>query len=273
MENGRSASILLISTRHVRWTAFRYHISTVWSKQRQEKLISFMDAFSGDNCLPIYDTLKGNKKFEWSEQCQKAFQQLKHYLATPPVLAKPIEGEPMFLYIAVSATAVSGVLIREKRGEQKPNFYPKPVVELSEYDIEYREKTCTKSQVLTDFLVELPTEYMTNKEPNSTWLLHVDGSSSKQGSGIGISLMSPTRKILEQSFQLQFHASNNEAEYEALITGLQLAHGLKLLHIHTYCDSHVVASQFSGEYEARDERMDAYPNLSKNWLKILINSL
>ena len=52
-----------------------------------------------------------------------AFQQLKHYLATPPVLAKPVEGEPLFLYIAVSATAVSGFLIREERGEQKPIFY------------------------------------------------------------------------------------------------------------------------------------------------------
>ncbi|KAL0715986.1 hypothetical protein Bca4012_065308 [Brassica carinata] len=78
---------------------------------------------STDKCLPFYETLKGNKKFEWSEQCEKAFQQLKHYLATPPVLVKPVEGEPLFLYIAVSATAVSGVLIREERGEQKPLFY------------------------------------------------------------------------------------------------------------------------------------------------------
>ncbi|KAF8082314.1 hypothetical protein N665_0834s0005 [Sinapis alba] len=52
-------------------------------------------------------------------------------------------------------------------------------VELSEYDIEYRTKTCTKSQVLADFIVEFPTEDMTNKEPNSTWLLHIDGSLSK----------------------------------------------------------------------------------------------
>ena len=78
---------------------------------------------STDKCLPFYDTLKGNKKFEWSEECEKAFQQLKRYLATPPVLAKPVDGEPLFLYIAVSTTAVSGVLIREERGEQKPIFY------------------------------------------------------------------------------------------------------------------------------------------------------
>ncbi|WZZ03192.1 hypothetical protein YC2023_089113 [Brassica napus] len=79
---------------------------------------------STDKCLPFYDVLRGNKKkFEWSEEFENAFQQLKRYLATPPVLAKPVEGEPLILYIAVSATAVSGVLIREKRGEQKPIFY------------------------------------------------------------------------------------------------------------------------------------------------------
>ena len=75
-----------------------------------------------DKCLPFYDILRGNKKFEWSEECENAFQQLKRYLATPPVLAKLVEGESLFLYITVSATAVSGVLIREERGERKPIF-------------------------------------------------------------------------------------------------------------------------------------------------------
>jgi len=59
-----------------------------------------------------------------------------------------------------------------------------------------------------------------------TWKLHVDGSSSKNGSGVGIKLESPTSKILEQSFRLLFFASNNDAEYEALIAGLRLAQGV-----------------------------------------------
>ncbi|XP_056864046.1 uncharacterized protein LOC130511189 [Raphanus sativus] len=278
---------------------------------------------STDKCLPFYDVLRGNKKFEWSDECEDAFKQLKHYLATPLFLPKPVEGEPLFLYIAVSTTAVSGVLIREECGDQKPIFYVSKIlldaetryplmeklayavvtsarklrpyfqshtivilttfpirtilhspsqsgrlakwaVELSEYDIDYRPRTSAKSQVLADFLVELPTKAITNKEPNSTWLLHVDGSSSKQGSGIGIRLTSPTGEILEQSFRLEFHASNNEAEYEALIAGLRLAHSLKIRNIHAYCDPQLVASQYSGEYEARDERMEAYLKLVQN---------
>ncbi|KAL0754039.1 hypothetical protein Bca101_091707 [Brassica carinata] len=46
--------------------------------------------------------------------------------------------------------------------------------------------------------------------------------------------------------------------------GLRLAHSLKIRNIHAYCDSQLVASQFSGEYEARDERMDAYLKLVQN---------
>ena len=67
--------------------------------------------------------MRGNKKFEWTEKCEEAFKQLKQYLAEPPVLAKPEMGEPLYLYVAVSHTAVIGVLVREERGDQKPVFY------------------------------------------------------------------------------------------------------------------------------------------------------
>ena len=73
-----------------------------------------------------------------------------------------------------------------------------------------------------------------------------------------------TSEILEQSFRLEFHASNNEDEYEALIAGLRLAHGLKICNIHAYYDSQLVASQYSGKYEARVERMDAFLKLVQN---------
>ncbi|KAF8096222.1 hypothetical protein N665_0315s0008 [Sinapis alba] len=73
---------------------------------------------STDKCLPFYELLKGNKKFVWDDKCESAFVQLKEYLTTPPVLAKPEEGDILSLY-----TAVNGVLIKEDRGEQRPIFY------------------------------------------------------------------------------------------------------------------------------------------------------
>ncbi|KFK23479.1 hypothetical protein AALP_AAs38854U000100, partial [Arabis alpina] len=96
------------------------------------------------------------------------------------------------------------------------------------------------------------------------WELHVDGSSSKNGSGVGIRLASPTGEILEQSFRLGFRASNNEAEYEAIIAGMRLAQGLNIEHVHAFCDSQLVSNQFSGEYATNDDRMEAYQKIVKD---------
>ncbi|KFK26149.1 hypothetical protein AALP_AA8G210100 [Arabis alpina] len=138
------------------------------------------------------------------------------------------------------------------------------VIELSEYDIEYRGRTCNKSQVLADFLIELPEDQILKEVQPGIWELHVDGSSSKNGSGVGIRLASPPGEILEQSFRLGFKASNNEAEYEAIIAGMRLAQGLNIKHVHAFCDSQLVTSQFSGEYATKDNRMEAYVKIVKD---------
>ena len=56
--------------------------------------------------------------------------------------------------------------------------------------------------------------------------MSVDGSSNIKGSGLGVVLKSPQGDILEQSIHCEFRATNNEAEYEALIAGLDLAKSL-----------------------------------------------
>jgi len=75
---------------------------------------------------------------------------------------------------------------------------------------------------------------------------------------VGIRLTSPTCEVLEQSFRLYFEATNNVAEYKALVAGLNIARGLKIAKIRAFCDSQLVTNQFNGEYTARDERMKAY---------------
>ena len=63
-----------------------------------------------DKCLPFFKTLK--QAFQWTAECKVAFQNLKEYLAKPPLLSPYIEGENRFLYLAVSQTTVSSALIR-----------------------------------------------------------------------------------------------------------------------------------------------------------------
>ena len=74
-----------------------------------------------DKCLPFFKTLK--KAFAWMDECEIAFQELKHYLSNPPLLSPSKEGEDLFLYLAVSVTAVSAALIREENRVQLPVYY------------------------------------------------------------------------------------------------------------------------------------------------------
>ena len=59
----------------------------------------------------------------WTEECEKAFQELKMYLGSPLILSKPILGEDLYLYLAVSNSAVNLILIREESKVQKPVYY------------------------------------------------------------------------------------------------------------------------------------------------------
>ena len=74
-----------------------------------------------DKCLPFFKVLK--KAFQWTDECQKAFQDLKMYLVVAPLLSPSMMGEELFLYLAVTPHAVSSALIREEGKVQKPVYY------------------------------------------------------------------------------------------------------------------------------------------------------
>ena len=67
-----------------------------------------------DKCLSFFRVLE--KSFEWTDECQKAFKDLKKYLSSPPLLSPSRLGEELYLYIAVSQVAVSATLVREEGG-------------------------------------------------------------------------------------------------------------------------------------------------------------
>ena len=74
-----------------------------------------------DKCLPFFKTLK--QAFAWTDKCEAAFQELKRYLSSPPLLSPSKEGEDLYLYLAVSSSAVSATLIREEGTKQLPVYY------------------------------------------------------------------------------------------------------------------------------------------------------
>ena len=69
-----------------------------------------------NKCLPFFCTLR--KSFEWMDECQKAFEDLKKYISSPPLLSQSKLGKELYLYIAVSQAAVSTALVRDEEGTQ-----------------------------------------------------------------------------------------------------------------------------------------------------------
>ena len=74
-----------------------------------------------DKCLPFFRVLK--KSFEWTDECQKAFEDLKKYLSSPPLLSPSMPREELYLYIAVLQAAVSAALVRDEGGSQRPIYF------------------------------------------------------------------------------------------------------------------------------------------------------
>ncbi|XP_077239801.1 uncharacterized protein LOC143880710 [Tasmannia lanceolata] len=171
-------------------------------------------------------------------------------------------------------------------------------VELSEFDIKYLPRPAIKAQVLADFIAEctmpdsdpgseaappleaepvIPEQQIeaeavllpglesaappTSPLPCSEeplWEVYVDGSSNKSGSGAGLVLTGPEDFVLNYALRFGFRASNNEAEYEALIAGMNLTIQARAQRLKAYCDSQLVVCQIQGVYEAREERMIKY---------------
>ena len=75
---------------------------------------------STDKCLPFFNALRGSKEFAWTDECERAFEELKAYLGHTPILAKPLSGEKLFTYLVESQHAVSSVLVKEAAGVQVP---------------------------------------------------------------------------------------------------------------------------------------------------------
>ncbi|XP_075655219.1 uncharacterized protein LOC142625449 [Castanea sativa] len=140
-------------------------------------------------------------------------------------------------------------------------------------------RTAIKGQILADFVAEF-TESETNQEDAMItvmnvglgnlplWEVYSDGASNRKGAGIGVMLITPEKLVLEKSLRLRFPATNNEAEYEALLAGAQMVRHLGGEVVELYCDSRLVVGQVNGEFEARDERMKKYLERVKGVLSL-----
>ena len=104
MKMAHPKNINEVQSLNVRVTAFNKFVSKVTNK-----------------CLPFFKILR--KAFEWTDECQKAFKELKVYLGSPPLLSPSKPSKELSLYLVVSPTVVSFTLIWEKNRIQLPIYY------------------------------------------------------------------------------------------------------------------------------------------------------
>ena len=104
-------------------------------------------------------------------------------------------------------------------------------IELSEFDIRYKPRIAIKRQILAYFIMEFtlaePAEATQLTLDLPIWRLSVDGAANAQESDAGLILTSPGGIDVEYALRFGFQASNNEAEYEAVIAGLNLTHSME----------------------------------------------
>ena len=89
-----------------------------WNPKEEKKLTGMAAALnmfisrSVDRCRPFFQLLHKWKDFHWTEKCVVAFEELKQYLSSPPILSRPEKEEVLYAYLAVTDYAVSLVLVR-----------------------------------------------------------------------------------------------------------------------------------------------------------------
>jgi ribonuclease HI len=149
------------------------------------------------------------------------------------------------------------------------------VAKLAEFQLDFQPRHTIKSQVLADFIVEWapppsapegpnPDSGPTPAEPRGSvftephWILFFDGSTRQQVGGARVVLTDPSGDQVRYMVHLEFKATNNMAEYEALIFGLMAALSLGIRQLLVKGDSQLIIKQVRGECSCNEPRLAAY---------------
>ena len=131
--------------------------------------------------------------------------------------------------------------------------------ELLGNDVKFVPRTAIKSQALADFITEwTEVQAPTPEISHEYWTLYFDGSVMGPGAGAGVVLVSPEGGKFQDAVRLHFPASNNVAEYEALISGLRIAIDIRATRLYVYGDSKLVIDQVMKNSNCESPLMDAY---------------
>ena len=134
-------------------------------------------------------------------------------------------------------------------------------MELMGETLTYAPRKAVKSQILADFIAEwTDTQLLPPQIQAECWLMYFDGSVMKTSAGAGLLFVSPLGEHMRYVVRLHFPASNNMAEYEALLSGLRIAIDLGIKRLDVRGDSKLIIDQVMKEASCHNKKMEAYCN-------------
>jgi ribonuclease HI len=140
------------------------------------------------------------------------------------------------------------------------------ILALSEFELKFESAKAIKGQIIADFITE-------HRDPSvdlleiTPWALFFDGSSCGKGGGVGILLISPRGEMFEFAIPIQPTVTNNQAEYEALLRGLQYLREVGAVSVEVYGDSELVIKQLNCQYECKSDALRSYYEECREILK------
>ncbi|XP_074346568.1 uncharacterized protein LOC141685359 [Apium graveolens] len=115
---------------------------------------------------------------------------------------------------------------------------------------------------------------MVKDEPHSksAWTFYLDGSETTERFGAGLILTSPNGFTIQQAITFAFKAINNQADYEALLTGLRLEKSLRVKILVIHSDSQIIVKQINREYIAKNQKLAQYQVMVRNILETILDT-
>ncbi|CAN6698561.1 unnamed protein product [Malus baccata var. baccata] len=231
--------------------------------------------------------LKDRENFEWGPTHQQAFDSIKTYLTSPPVLVPPQRGKPLKLYISASGKSIGSLLAQNNEGGKEQAVYYLSRI-LTEVETRYSpvERLCLALYFtaikLRHYMLPCHVhiiaktdviKYMLSKPMLAgrigKWILALSEFSfqyvpqravkGQKAAGAGIVIINPHGVYHYYSFLLDYQENtNNRAEYEALIIGLEILMDLGATEVEIFGDSELVINQLNGEFKCRHITMAGY---------------
>ncbi|XP_016192436.1 uncharacterized protein LOC107633307 [Arachis ipaensis] len=234
----------------------------------------------------------GRCQFEWTPECEEAFQELKRFLSQPLILTRPKVGEELVLYLSVADKAVASTLIREDEVGQHPVYFTSKVLQGPELRYQKFEKFAYALVVASRRLrpyIQAHTIRVRMNQPMKQilqktdivgtmvqWAIELSEFDFKYKTQTAIKAQCLTDFVAEYAgdqeeastaWELYLDGSSNKAEYEALIAGLKLAEEVGTTKVAVFSDSQVMTSQINEDYQAKDSNMKRYLDKTLEYLR------